>query len=335
MKKRLIYIGIFVLAVLIIVARPYFQFMKRTLNISPFKTLFSWDSIRKVDGQTSILVLGIAGGNHEGPTLSDSIVVANYDFSKNRLITLGIPRDIWSPTLQDRLNSAYAYGEAKQKGGGLKLAKAEVAAVIGIPIQYAVVINFQGFRDLIDYLGGIDMSVARSFTDRKYPIEGKENDTCGGKDPEFHCRYETVSFNKGDAHMDGITALKFVRSRNAIGEEGSDFGRSQRQQKALVAVREKVVRILHSLNTTKMEELYKYIDPIISRDITNQQAAIIAKEIVFKGNFRQENYALPRDFFIVPNVDSYDGQYVLTSKDNNTIYQYVACVFSSDKRNCN
>ncbi len=332
-KKFLIFFFIF-MALLILVLRPYYFLLKNTLKISPLRTLFSWDSIGKVNNQTNILILGIAGGTHEGSTLSDSIVVADYDFARNRLTTLGIPRDVWSSTLGDKVNSAYAFGEAKQKRGGLKLAKAEVAAVIGMPIQYAVVINFQGFKDLINYFGGIDVNIDRSFTDKKYPIEGKEEDNCSG-DKEFLCRYETISFRKGLIHLDGSTALKFVRSRNAIGEEGSDFARSQRQQKVLSAIKDKVTEILRSLNIDRIEKLYKYMDPIISRDISNQQAAIIAKAIVFSGNFMQKNYALPRDFFTVPVAYLYNGQYVLIPNNNDParIYHYTSCIFSSISNN--
>lgn len=334
-KKFLIFLFIF-LALAIFILRPYYLLLKNSLKISPLKTLLSWDSIRKVNNQTNILILGIAGGTHEGPALSDSIVIANYDFTSNKLITLGIPRDVWSPTLEDKVNSAYAFGEAKQKGGGLKLAKAEVAAVIGMPIQYSVVINFQGFENLINYLGGIDVNIEHSFIDKKYPLEGKEEDTCGG-DKEFLCRYETISFSKGLMHMDGNIALKFVRSRNAIGQEGSDFARSQRQQKVLFAVKDKVAKIIKSLNAARIDELYKYIDPIVSRDISNQQAVIIAKSIIFGSDFKQENYALPRDFFTVPSFDSYGGSYVLIPKNNDykTIHQYSACIFTAiNKKDC-
>ena len=301
------------------------------MHISPLRTLLSWDEIRRIDDQTNILVLGIAGGEHEGPTLSDSILVTNYNFKKNRAVTIGIPRDVWAYTIQDKINAAYAIGEAKQRGGGLKLAKAEVSSIIGTPIQYGVVINFQEFKELIDYLDGIDVEVENSFVDNKYPIEGKENDECGG-DPEYHCRYETVSFQRGTTHMDGSTALKFVRSRNAIGTEGSDFSRSKRQQKILIGVKDKTLSLVRSMNVQKIEELYKHLDPLITRDLTNQQAAIIAKEIVLKGNFQLKNYALPRDFFVVPNVSTYDGRYVLTptNSDFRVIHEYVHCEFTAD-----
>src|SRR3989338_3241310 len=162
--RRLAVFGFFSIIV-VLVFFPYWQFLTKTLKISPFKSLFLLDSLKTYDNNVTILVLGIAGGNHDGATLSDSIIVANYNLKTHKLITISIPRDIWSDTLQDKINSAYAYGEAKQKNGGLKLAKAKVAGIIGMPISYGIVISFDRFQKLIDYLGGVDVTVERSFTD--------------------------------------------------------------------------------------------------------------------------------------------------------------------------
>ena len=67
---------------------------------------------------------------------------------------ISIPRDIWSETLKDKVNTAYHYGEEKKKGGGLLLSKVSVEDVIGIPVQYAVVIDFSGFKLWIYYYRG-------------------------------------------------------------------------------------------------------------------------------------------------------------------------------------
>src|SRR3989344_8153965 len=117
---------------------PYWQFLTKTLKISPIKTLLSLDSLKTYNDQVAILILGIPGENHEGGTLSDSMIVANYNFKTHKSLTISLPRDIWSDTLKDKINTAYAYGEAKLERGGLKLAKAEIEAVVGIPIPYAV-----------------------------------------------------------------------------------------------------------------------------------------------------------------------------------------------------
>lgn len=303
---------------------PYYLFLTKTVKISPIKTLFSLDSLKTYDNQVSILVLGIAGKNHQGGTLSDSIIVVNYNLKTHKLFTISLPRDIWSDTLQDKINTAYAYGEAKQKNGGLKLAKAEIGAVIGIPIQYTLVIDFDKFKELVDLLGGIEMDVERSFTDKQFPIPGRENAPCGG-DPDFKCRYETVSFRKGVTHMDGAKTLKYVRSRHAVGIEGSDFARNKRQQRVLEAIKNKLFLGIKKLALGHLKKIYQAFNTLLTRDVTNQQLAIIFKNIIFSRNFTRKEITLSQDFFITPDNSSYNGQYVLMPKAGNfsNIHQYI------------
>lgn len=320
-----------ILIVMYLFLKPYYDFLKNTAHISPIQALVGHDGVRTIDQQVNILILGIAGGDHDGPNLSDSIIIANYDLKKNRLITISIPRDVWSDTMRDRINSAYAYGEEKIKGGGFKLAKAEVGTIYGTPIQYSAVVNFSGFDELIDFLGGVDLNVKRSFTDDQFPIAGKENDLCGG-DPDYGCRYETVTFKKGPQHMDGKTALKFVRSRHAEGEEGNDFARNERQQIVISAMKDKIAQVVKSLNITKIKKLYANIDSVVTRDISNQQLAIIVRNSIFKKNFYQKNFHLSQDAFKVPDYRLYDGKYVLvpTSSDFTQIHSYIACLLDKE-----
>ena len=128
----------------------------------------------------------------------------------------------------------------KKFNGGIGFAKTITAEVVGSPIQYGVVVDFSGFKDVIDALGGIQVNVENSFTDNLYPIAGQENDTCGG-DPTFACRYQTITFNSGPQTMNGDTALIFVRSRHAEGDEGTDLAREARQQKVIDAIKSKIM----------------------------------------------------------------------------------------------
>lgn len=292
------------------------------------------DSLKRFDNQVNILLLGIAGGQHDGPNLSDSIIVANYNFSTNQLTTVSLPRDIWSDTLRDKINSAYAYGEAKKKGGGLSLAKAEISSIVGMPISYAVVIDFSKFEEIIDFLGGIDVDIERSFTDTRFPIAGRENDLCDG-DPEYNCRYKTVSFSRGTHRMNGETALTYVRSRHAEGNEGSDFARSQRQQKVLEAVQKKIIQTVNILDVKKMQSFYRVLDDATKRDISNQQIAIILKDAVLSRNFSRKEAILPEEFFVVPNYVQYDGKYVLipTAGGFQEIHRFVTCQIQN-KQDC-
>lgn len=334
--KWLLFFFISLLALFIILARPYYAFVTDTLKISPLKALFSRDGLITYDNQVNILFLGIAGGNHDGPNLSDSIIVANYNFKTNNLTTISIPRDIWSPTLRDKINSAYAYGEAKKEGGGFTLAKAEVSRIVGLPIPYAAVIDFDKFKGLIDFLGGVEVNVERAFTDKKFPIAGREADDCGGSDPEYLCRYETISFKKGVTKMDGETALKFVRSRNAEGAEGTDFAREARQQKVIDAVKNTMTARVLKRNLKDYRKLYELLNSLIKRDITNQQLAIMAKNIVLKKGFDLKKITLEEKLFDNPPIsDAYDYRWVLTPATGNydKIHSLIKCRLKNEGEN--
>ncbi len=327
LKKKRVSLTIILLAVcaiLLLIVSPYYRFATNVIKVSPVKSLFGFGDLKMIDGRVNILVLGIPGGSHDGPTLSDSITVMNYDTRSNIVRSVGVPRDVWSSTLRDKINSAFAYGEAKVEGGGLRLAKAEIGSIIGSPIQYAVVIDFSEFINLIDAVGGVDVMIEKSFIDNKFPIEGKENDECGG-DSEFKCRYKTVSFKKGLSHMNGETALSFVRSRNAEGEEGTDFSRNKRQQLVMGAIKERVVKIVLTFNLRKLENLYKTTDALIKRDITNQQLAYLLRNVVLHRSFKQSTTALPEELFIVPDYTDYEGKYVLVPEDASfsAVHSYV------------
>lgn len=331
-KKRvkLTLLLIVVITFIVLLVRPYYLFATDVLHISPLKTLFTRGNIEVIDNGVNILLLGIAGGAHDGPNLSDSITVMHIDLNTGKVAAVGIPRDVWSSSLKEKINAAYAYGEASQKGGGLKLARAEVASVIGQPVQYGVVVDFSHFVELIDMVGGVDITVERSFTDHEYPIAGREDDLCGG-DPNFGCRYETISYKAGPTHLDGTSALKFVRSRHAEGEEGSDFARNRRQQIVLAALSARMIKTAKSGNIDEITKLYQEVDRIIERDLTNQQAATVAKAIVTGAGLKNmKTVAIPREYFIVPDVNEYEGKYVLipTSGSFDSIHSYVQDEFN-------
>lgn len=279
-KKILIVISILLLLF-------FGKFVLETLKLSPFlfQLLFSRDiSLKKEDHKINLLLLGIAGGVHEGPNLSDTIIFVSLDLEKNKITLLSIPRDLWIPDLSGKINSAYAIGEAKQKGGGKILAKAVVKKVLGQTVDYIIVGNFDGFVKSVDLVGGIDIEVERAFDDYEYPIEGRESDSCGHKEEEiqflstassqleaFPCRYIHINFDKGLQHMDGNTALRYVRSRHAKGAEGSDFARSKRQEQVIGAFKNKVLSLQTLLNPVKIIGLYSAVSENIDTDIEQSE----------------------------------------------------------------
>src|SRR5581483_3450969 len=86
------------------------------LRVSPFlfQLVFNHDiALKKSDNRISILLLGIGGGNHDGPNLTDTIIYASLDPDKNKVSLVSIPRDLWIQDINGKINSAYALGEDK------------------------------------------------------------------------------------------------------------------------------------------------------------------------------------------------------------------------------
>jgi len=311
-----------------LIAKPYLNFVKELTGVSAFRILLIPGEYKKTQEKVNFVLLGKGGVRHDGPNLTDSISVVSYDLQTKKITLISLPRDIWSTTLQDKINSAYAYGQARKKGGGITLAKSEIGAVVDLPIHYGVVIEFEKFKEIIDYVGGIEINVEQGFVDEKFPIGGKENDECQG-DTEFKCRYETIAFKKGKQTMDGTKALNFVRSRNAQGEEGTDFARNKRQQKVIEALYEKLIGKVKEMRVETLRELYVLINKTVERDIKNKEAAYLARSFLFSKSIEVKELALPEEFFIVPPRYQYKGKYVLIPQNTLRLHEYVACVLKT------
>lgn len=257
--KPLLYLSVAgILLFLVYLASPFFWKLIKNFFIGP-KVAYSLltadtSSLDSHNDRVNLLILGIGGQEHEGIDLTDTMIFASIDKKTADTVMLSLPRDIWVEPLKSKINALYHYGEEKETGGGFILTKDAVYQILDQPIHYAVLIDFEGFVKLVDLLGGVEIKVDRAFDDFKYPIPGKENDLCNG-DQEYQCRYEHLRFEAGVQKMDGQTALKFVRSRNAEGEEGTDFARSQRQQKIIVALAKRVFSYQTLLNPQKIFEL--------------------------------------------------------------------------------
>ncbi len=322
-----------------------------------FQLLFQKEvNLKTTDrNRINILILGVGGGNHDGPNLTDTMIFASIDSKSNKVNLTSIPRDLWMPELKTKINVAYAIGEAKQKEGGLKLAKASVSHLLNQQIDYGVRIDFDGFVKAVDMIGGLDITVDNTLDDDQYPLEGKESDSCGlteekiaslsaelatgsaTENEAFPCRYEHLHFDIGAQKMNGINALKFVRSRHAQDGEGSDFARSKRQEKVISAFKDKVFSAGTFLNPVKVVSLVSVLSGSIDTDIKEDEyddfvklaqklkGAKIDSAILDIGD-EQDRLGLlvhPED------VGDYDGQYVLIPRKGNGNYseiqEYINC----------
>jgi polyisoprenyl-teichoic acid--peptidoglycan teichoic acid transferase len=280
-------------------------------------------------GSTNFLVMGMGGGDHEGADLTDTNIFVSANRFSKQLTLISIPRDVWVTSLRARINTAYHYGFLKSAtAGGILLAKSAVSEIINQPVDYVVILDFSTFEKAINQIGGIDVTVDRSFTDKLYPVTGRENDSCAG-DPEYLCRYETIQFVKGPTHLTGDMALKYVRSRHSDDEiEGTDFGRSKRQEKVMAAVATK----LFSLSTLRHPSLYTNLLHLLTAsaitDLTTPQYFDLASLLLTFRNTKPISTGLtePDQLTNPPISPRYDNNWVLVPKDDNpqVIYDFVA-----------
>src|SRR5205085_4690423 len=114
----------------------------------------------------------------DGPNLTDTIIFASIDQNNKKVTLVSLPRDLWIPDLQAKINTIYSDGEDKGKGKGLPQAESAIGKILGQPIHYGFRIDFGGFVKAVDEIGGLDIQVERTFDDYAYPVSGKEDETC-------------------------------------------------------------------------------------------------------------------------------------------------------------
>ena len=288
------------------------------------------------DGRTNILILGSdrrkLGNGNESPLLTDTILVASIGNVDNDIVMISLPRDLWINDYYSKINAVYAVQ-------GMDTLKEVVENVMGVPIHYHVLVTFELFEKAVDIISGVDVYVENSFTDYSYPIEGKENDSCGvstdvGRDLEeegtapwyiWPCRYETVHFEEGLQTMDGPTALKYVRSRKGDNNEGTDFARAKRQQNVISAIKEKALSIETLINPAKLKGLYDIYVENVETNIdfqTIQSFYLLSQQIDFEKMISvvldDRSEADAGGLLYAPeDTTLYAGQYVLVPQTGN------------------
>jgi len=187
--------------------------------------------IRYTENRTNIMLLGAGGKEHiqGGGDLTDTIIIISLDHKTKEVGMVSIPRDLWvRPPGYKPLKVNTLYRVSKQfHEDPFIIPKAAIENLLDMPIHYYAYIDFKGFEEVIDALGGIEVNVDKSFTDRQYP------------DGNFG--YMTISFKAGIKKMDGETALQYARSRHGNNYQNSDFARAKRQQKMIQAIKDKVL----------------------------------------------------------------------------------------------
>lgn len=224
------------------------------------------------DGRVNVLLLGIGGSDHAGGDLTDSIVVLSIDPVNNTAAMLGVPRDLWVKMPvnyfgpNQKINAAYSSAKYKFLGkvdlsnknpdamqAGLQASDQAIGEVLGIPIHYNVLVNFQAFRQAVDTVGGVTVDVKEQLYDPTMAWENKWN---------------PVLAPVGVQQMDGVKALMYARSR----ETSSDFARNERQRQILLALKDKILTAGTLSNPAKIDALMNTLGDNVYTDISTQAA---------------------------------------------------------------
>ncbi|EKE11861.1 MAG: cell envelope-related transcriptional attenuator [uncultured bacterium] len=210
------------------------------------------------DDQINILLLGTAGKGKPGQNLTDTLMVASIDAKTNRVALLSVPRDLYVPVpdakINTKINSVYQYGLSSSGNDEKKAAEViqkTIEHVTGFSIDYYIILNFDGFQKAIDDIGGINVISERDIYDERYP------------GPNYS--YETFKLSKGFNHLDGATALKYARERHDDPE--GDFGRAKRQQQIMQAAKNKVFSANTLMNVFTLNDLFNTLGDNIKTNI--------------------------------------------------------------------
>lgn len=227
------------------------------------------------ENQISILLLGTdERANDTEPPRTDTMLLLTLDLEHRTAGMISLPRDLWVPIpgydITTKINTAYEIGERRgYPGGGTQLAKDTVSSFVGRPVEHYLQVNFNGFVRFVDLIGGIDVFVPETIHDEQYPTADFGTET-------FHLA-------AGQQHLDGETALKYVRTRNV----DSDYGRAGRQQQVIQAVIDKVTQadMIPTL-VAKLPQLSATMRDSVSTDMSLTSIVEIA-QYVRQNSFRE------------------------------------------------
>lgn len=260
-------------------------------------------------GRINILLLGTAGKNNPGRNLTDTIIIMSINTETRKIAMLSLPRDLYvnipDTSYYTKINSVYQYGINRDKGVGP--IKKTVEDITNLKIHYFLVMDFEGFKKIIDDIRGINVYVEKDIYDPRYP------------GPNYS--YETFEIKKGLHKMNGEIALKYVRERHSDSE--GDFGRAKRQQQVIQSVKNKVFSLKTFLNAFTLNKILNTLEEHIqiniqlseidsfiwwskrvdSQNITNAVIDAWKKDSLLKVSHIY--YGDTRVFILVPRVGNY------------------------------
>ena len=189
------------------------------------QTLPNWDK----NEPFNILLLGIDPRPTDiDPPRSDTIIIVHVDPASQQVTMMSVPRDLWVSIPEhgeDKINAAYAIGENDAAGGGPALVAQTIEANFGIRVPYWATVDFDGFRKIVNTIGGVVVDVPAPLKDDLYPTE--------------NLGVTRIYFGTGLQKMNGEQALEYARTRHG----DNDIARGDRQQQMLLAIRQQAISL--------------------------------------------------------------------------------------------
>jgi LCP family protein required for cell wall assembly len=271
-------------------------------------------------GRINILLLGRGGGNHNAPDLTDTLILASIDPVNHTASLVSLPRDLWVKVPGQgsmKLNAAWQTGvfqylgetssgstDAKAIAAGFKTVDQTVEEVLGLAVDYHVVVDFQAFQQAIDTVGGVAVNVPADLVD---PTMAWEN------------AWNPVLARAGPQSFDGKKALMYVRSR----ETSSDFARAERQRAMLVALKSKTISLGTLGNPLKISGLLDAFGDNVQTDLSLANAARLHDIVKDIDDSRVTSLGLSDKTAAYVTTGSINGQSVVLPKAGAFQYQGI------------
>ncbi|MEV4461995.1 LCP family protein [Micromonospora echinofusca] len=271
----------------------------------PFSEITGGRPAKAVDGALNILLVGSDSRDPDAPVdksskwRADTIIVMHIPSDHQKAYLVSIPRDLYVPIPEGanadcgsgqrgKINAAFAFG-------GLPLAVRTVECFTDVRLDHVMAIDFAGFKQVTDALGGVDLKVERTVT-------------------SIHKPYRT--FTKGTNHMDGAEALDWIRQRKQFPD--GDFARMRHQQEFLRALMDKAASTGTLTNPKKLNDFLKSVTAAVTVD---QGFSLVDMGVQFR-NLRGENLT----FVTSPHVGSQtiNGESVVVSDKEKALTMYKA-----------
>lgn len=227
-------------------------------TLVPFSTIEASGGSQVLNnGQETVNFLLIGSDRRPGGSFrTDTMVIAILRPNEGQVSLISIPRDLWVYIPEwgnNRINTAYQRGiSVGYPGGGPGLLKDTILYNLGIRIDHTALVEFDGFRQIVDALGGVDVPVSCAYTDWRL-IDPSYN-------PEIEANWHLYTTGPGLVHMDGDLALWYARSR----QRSSDFDRGRRQQEVLRAL---FTQALKADTLSRIPELYNSLRNTVETDL--------------------------------------------------------------------